>query len=50
MVGDVAVVIIDGGVVVTDGAVVVDTFTLHHYNCIGMIALSLTCHVGSDID
>ena len=25
MVGDVAVVIIDGGVVVTDGAVVVDT-------------------------
>ena len=36
MVGDVAVVVIDGGVEVTDGAVAVDTITLH-YNCVGIV-------------
>ena len=54
MVGDVAVVVIDGGVEVTDG---VDTITLH-YNYVGRalrgqsqsISL-LTCRrVGCDID
>ena len=52
MVGDVAVVVIDGGVVVTDGAAVVDTITLQLCwdSFEGTISVYLTCRVGCDID